>query len=424
MTTPEKQEGQKKMLSIVIGSICWLVFFCLIFFVLPGFLPIGVDWRYSIMFFLGIPAVLGCIYWLVYFRLAPNNLFWTLVEEGTSKAVMKGGQADKGLIQWKDHALDDDWNVVVGGGRHLFGGLRFYGIWPFKYIDTYGLRWTSVQENGEAVQHQELLDSVLLKEKIYAMRLAGAEDANRVPLNLDIFVTLKVINPYKARFIAEDYLELVLNRTGPLFREYVGGYTWEVLITLKQKAEGDIWNRLEEAGLITKFNAQGIVEQLGEFERDYGVQIKDGGIEIKNITPPPEYQKASTQAYLADKEAKRIAGEISGVVINMMAQNEGVTPEIMQGKINADTKLQTRYQNYCMKMYTNKLAAESGSWVKIDASGGSGMKRDLLELFASLIRMPQGKKQKEVNKEDEENKEEEELIKRGIERRKKEQEKS
>jgi hypothetical protein len=318
----------------------------------------------------------------IYFRLAPNNLFWCFVQEGTEKTIMEAGQALKGLIQWKSHVLNENWDIVEGEEKYPFGGLRWVGLWPKRYIYTYGLRWTSVEENGMSVRHEAELDSVLLKFKIYAMKIEGAEDSNRIPLDIDIFVTLRVVNPYKAMFIAEDYLELVLNRTGPLFREYTASYNWEDLISQKQKGENAIWERLEKGGMVSTFDDDGNLQKIGEFERDFGVRIKNRGIEIKAITPDPKYQEAATKEYLAGKEAKRIAIE-AGAITAMMAESYGITIKEMQKRIEASTKYKREFMDYHKDIMQRKIAIDGKSFLDIRVDGAEGIEKSALNLMGA-----------------------------------------
>lgn len=379
----EEQKEKRKKLGTLLSSVFQeMVFFLVFCVVLPFFTPINDFWK-TITFLFGVIGNPIFILYLVYFRLAPQNLYWTFVQEGTSKIVKRGGGAVRGLIQYKDKILDKDWNVVDGKEEHLFGGLRFYGWWPKEEIHTYKLRWTSVQESGKPVPHEEELSSILLKEKIYAMRIEGAEDKDGIPLDIDLFITLKVVNPYNAAFIGEDYLELVLNRISPLFREYVRNYGFMELSKQEQRAGGELWKKLTKEKLID------------EFRDDYGVRIKDGGIEMKNITPPPEYQKAATKKYLAEKEAERIAGETVGAVINMMAVSRGITAEKMQEQINDSTMLQKEFRQYCQDLVHRKMAIDGNNYLDIRVSGAGGTEKTLMDLVAAWIRMPRGKPQKE-----------------------------
>ena len=263
----------------------------------------------------------------VYFWWAPNNLFFTFVEESTAKIIVKGGAFDKILIQFKDYTFNENWNVVAEGvqaritgavtyhePKHFFGGLRFYGFWPIVDVYTYSLRWTSIHENGLPFQHEEILSSVSLKDFVYYASVKEAEDKGMVPLDVDFLITLRVVNPYNSAFKSQDWLELVLNRAKPLFREFIARHTFEELIREKQKKGGELWVEINEAG------------KIAEFERDYGAKIKEGGIEIKDITPKSTgnpVQTAAMKKYLAQKEAERVAAEAEGTRQKTITEADG-----------------------------------------------------------------------------------------------------
>lgn len=239
--------------------------------------------------------------------LAPSNRFFTFVKEGTAKIVVKADQYNKTLIQWKDYTLDDEGNVVKDGTRkkgrtyreprHLFGGLRFYGLWPLLDIYTYRLRWTSIRQDGAISPHDEMLDYALLKDHLYLVKIDRAEDKDMVPLDIELLVTMRVVNPYRAIFRVQDWVEMVLGRMKPLFRQYVAENTFKQLVERKQQAGGELWERLLKTG------------EIKLFRNEYGIEVREGGVEMKDITPPPQYQEAATRKYLAEREKERITVE-------------------------------------------------------------------------------------------------------------------
>lgn len=383
MSKDEEKKELMKKLWIIISCLFWQM---TIFFIFGGF-SLFFSKMSNTWLLLGLVVTTLYFYYALYFRLAPNNVLWTFVKEGTAKIVTKNGKVHKILIQYKGKSLDKNWEIIDGKEKHFWGGLRWLGIFPVYQVYVYKLRWTSLEQSGVAVPHEDNLDSVLLKKKVYAMRMEDIEDANRVPLTIDILITLKVINPYSAIFIAEDYLELVLNRIRPLFRQYVGGIPFEELITKKQGANEEIWIALNQDGLIETF------------KKEFGIEIEDGGIEMQNITPKEEYQKAASQKYLAAREAERVAGETIGAVINMMAVSRGLTAKEMQEKVNNSTKLQKEFREYCKDTLHKKMAIDGNSYVKIDVNGaGGGVEKTLMELAAAWLRMPNGKSAQQEQK--------------------------
>lgn len=409
MTGEEKKELQRETKNRI-GLIFWNIFFVFCVFLIGWRLSIYVEnWQWW-MFFLWVSWLVFLLVYPAYvflFKFAPEGIFITQVEEGTGKIIMKMGQAFKGIVQYKGFDIDEEWNIVpVSPGqeeKYFFGGIRWVGLWPIYYIHRYALRWTSIRENGETAAHEEVLSSILLKEKIYYLSITGAEDKDGIAVDIDILITLKVVNLYRALFGPHNYLEQVISRTRPLFREYARGYTFMELASQRQRAGGELWERLEKEGMVNDFGPNGEILVIGEFERDYGIRIKDGGIEIKNITPPPEYQNAQTRKYIAAREAERVAGETIGSVVNMMAISRGITAEQMQEKIDQSPKFQKEFRDYCKDTLHKKMAIDGGSYVKIDVTGAGGTEKTLMDLAAAWLRMPKGlQKTQETSRKEEE----------------------
>lgn len=239
----------------------------------------------------------------VYFVLAPRNLFFTIVPEGRCKAVMKLGQFQKFLIQWRGHTFDSEWNVVEEEEEHhLFGGLRWVGIPPFWRIHEYEFSWTGVDVDGNLVPHKkEELDYVLLMEDVYWCKVSAAEDLNLLPLDIELLITMRVVNPYKAMFKVQNWNEMVMNRITPLLREYVAGVPYKELIQKKTEKKEEFYRKLNEtAGR--------------DFEENYGVCIINNGIEIKNIDPTPvegipSLREVTLRKYVAEQDRERVLVE-------------------------------------------------------------------------------------------------------------------
>jgi len=228
---------------------------------------------------------------LVWFYLAPNNMFFTFVDESTAKIVVRGGQVRKVLVQLKEHTLDQDWNIVLGQERHLFGGLRWIGIWPLDEMYIYQFRWTNVLHDGTVQPHPaEWLDYILLKQDVYYFTETAAEDADLLPLEVEVLLTLKVVNPYKALFAVQDWLEAVINRYRPAVRDRVAQDRYETLINQK----GSMANELLASS----------ADVRQQFLDEYGVEVI--AVEIKDIEPPEEHRNATLQKWLAERDAERV----------------------------------------------------------------------------------------------------------------------
>ncbi len=275
----------------------WILFWSVLVEVLTGsmlFIPIPLIWRGVIT----IVAVLIVGFCLIYFWWAPNNLFFTFVPEGRAKVIIQGDAFKKILIQWEGYELDDNRNVVEGGSlrRSLFGGLKFYGLWPVDDIYIYDFQWTGIKEDGNIDPHpKETLDYVLLKDDVYGLKEEKAEDKNLLPLNVTVALTVRVVNPYKALFNVQNWLETLYNRIRPYIRDFITTGTYEEFIVSQGRMGPRIYSKLEEEGIINEF-----------WDR-YGIEIRK--IEVKDIDPGEDFRRATLAKYLAEREKEKVVVE-------------------------------------------------------------------------------------------------------------------
>lgn len=263
---------------------------------------------------------------LVYFWWAPNNLFWTFVPEGRAKMVVRGDAVKKVLIQWKDHALvsfdaadaalkPDEAAVpprYVGDvveyptRKRLWGGLRFYGLWPLDDMFVYSFKWTNMTQDGEPQSHDEAMDHVLLKDDVYWATVKAAEDQNLLPLDVGLVLRLRVVNPYKALFKVENWLEVVVNMVEPSVRYVLSGKTYKEWVKMTTDFGEEVWKKLQEV-------ESG--DLVGTLRKRYGIEFISLG--VKSFDPSPldsldEARRATIKMYLAEQEADRIRTEATG----------------------------------------------------------------------------------------------------------------
>lgn len=241
---------------------------------------------------------LGVLFLLVYFWWGSNNLFFTFVNEGTCKVVVRGGEVRKILIQWRGYTLsrerDRKWDVVEGEERHILGGFRFYGLYPIDDIYVYKFSWTGITHDGKLKHHkEETLDYIMVKEDIYWGGVEKAEDKDLLPLDLELLFTIWVRNPYKALFRVDDWLQTVINRSGPAARNFVTKKVFKNLIGMTADVGDKIYKDLKERKIIED-----------EFLGRYGVEVRK--IEVKDINPPEDYRKATLAKFEAARERERI----------------------------------------------------------------------------------------------------------------------
>ncbi len=326
----------------------------------------------------GVAGIIGSLFWLIYFVLAPNNIFFTFIKEGTAKVILKAGQFHKVLIQWEDKTLDGGGNVIPGRERHLFGGLRYCGLWPLYAIHEYKFQWTGVKDNGEFEPHPpEILNYILLMDDIYGFEVPSGEDKDLVPLDVGLTLTVRVVNPYKALFAIQNWYETMVNRIRPYVRDFLTTDTYEKLIKDTTRIDRGIWSRLTDEGI------------LDEFKDNYGVEIKK--IEVKDINPREEYREATMKAWLGEREAERQANEWVGMVLHSMAKSRGQSLRTIQREIQRDPALQKEFRHYAQQLNADLEKANMGAFFEFRAPDAKGIDASLLSFLALLSRGVPGK---------------------------------
>lgn len=239
----------------------------------------------------------------IYVFFAPRNLFFTGVQEGTAIAIMVGTGARAAFVDakmnLKGFAFDEDWNIVSAGTirrktESIFeklglGGLASVGIPGIHRIHEYLFDWSSMLQNGEIKPHKESLNYISLRQDIYATRLLEAETGqSMVPVDITLLITAKVINPYKALFRVENWLEFVINRVKVPVRDYVAGEENPRRLIIEKEELGKLFLRkLEDSG------------DLEYFRKEIGVEV------LKVETPKidlGELQKVATAEWEAEQK--------------------------------------------------------------------------------------------------------------------------
>jgi len=232
--------------------------------------------------------------------LAPRNMFFTAVKEGTVKFVVRAKRWRKTLLEWRNHHLNDQGKIDDGEPRRSFWnrmfGIERYGWWPWDDIAVSKFRWSAVTERGEIQHKEELIEAMVVVDYGYLMILEDAEDADGLHLYIEIIFTIRMINPKKARFDVQDWLEIVLQRSKQPLLEYVRTVSYSKFLKTEagQKSAGD--------AMLQKLDEAKLTGTDGEFEERYGTQIR--AIQIRKIDPPPAYREETLKAFTAEMEAE------------------------------------------------------------------------------------------------------------------------
>ena len=259
-----------------------------------------------------VPVMILAIVYL----LAINDMFWTILREGQAKTFLQGGQFWKMIMSlgghdfksegemtshnvdyWditevshesepasEDGSGDEDWSWELFRKNFLntfpfLTGIRWVGVWPFQTVYTYSFTFASIeQQAGEGGEVKNMLkvtehddpgiDYILVQSDIYGHVMQGMETQSNMEVDVIIAFRARVINPYKALFRINKWLEAIENRVTQELRPIIGELTFDQVVSLKGTSENgdDIYL---DKGL------QGVIKQASD---DWGVEISDFGI--------------------------------------------------------------------------------------------------------------------------------------------------
>jgi regulator of protease activity HflC (stomatin/prohibitin superfamily) len=342
-----------------------------------------------------IIGILGAVLFLACLR-------FTKVEEGTAKAIVRLGAFRKIVMAWKDFELDEKWNVKpvseIGKKLHLPGGLRFVGFWPLDKVYKYKFRWQGIEivEGKEKVEfHEKTIDYILVKPDVYWTQILGAETGpvgtpERIPLDIQWLVTMRVVNPYKTLFKAPpNWVENILARLNAHFRDWVATKSLDEILALR-KEPAKLLQDLKDLN-------RDLFEKV--FEGEWGVLIE--GIQIRDVGLPAPYKEAAARRKQLELEAearrtqfeieaKARAAEIMGTVIEAVVTASGRKREEVEEEFRRNPEEFYRKHKTVIDNAMTKLSMEERAYLRIETPGATGALGDLLRLIGAWQRMPRG----------------------------------
>jgi len=189
--------------------------------------------------------------------------------------------------------------------------IRWVGIPPFYKIYSYRFRWASFEQRynektrtlvTKPITIEKMLRYITLKDDVYNMTVESAETQEVIPLNVEIAITANIINPRKALFQIEKWLEVVVNQVGAKIRKFVGTQGYFELVQAKFEEKNLLGNDLKEERLLSDKNLEFIISSIRSI---YGVNIKR--VQIKELNPATkeaeEFIKASIQEFISARQS-------------------------------------------------------------------------------------------------------------------------
>ncbi|MEK7575625.1 MAG: SPFH domain-containing protein [Patescibacteria group bacterium] len=254
------------------------------------------------------------------YNLARYNVFFTIVQEGTAKAILRFGKCRKIVMSYKGHYLDAEWNVkkidespsveekllrkILDWIKKITGGLKWIGIPFINKVHLYRFEWTSYEQVREGektiekpiTKEEKDISFILVQDDVYFTFLDKAETKGMIPVDVSLLLTLRVVNPYKALFRIQKWLEATQNRVKPAYRSFTRKKTFEELTEQREAVEDEANSFLKDS-------------QVDNFIKDtYGVELV--AVEMVKIDPAGEwgtkFTEEAAKKWSAEKEKERI----------------------------------------------------------------------------------------------------------------------
>ena len=233
--------------------------------------------------------------------------------------------------------------------------IPWVGILPFYKIYSYRFRWASFEQKHDSVTGalvtrpviiEKALRYITLKDDVYNMTVESAETQEAIPLNVEIAITANIINPRKALFQIEKWLEVIINQVGAKIRKFIGTQGYFELIQAKEE-EKDLLD-LRGEKLLSDKNLEFIISSIRLI---YGVNIKR--VQIKELNPATkeaeQFIKASIQEFISARQSAGWKKEAEG----------------LEKKFNAISKIPGGKEMYIAEQY-------GGSDISALSFGGGG----------------------------------------------------
>lgn len=296
-------------------------------------------WMQILVLPLGLVAAFGIIVMIVRL-LAEFNVVWTYVPEGRAKIITLNGRFERVVMSYNGYRFRRDyeltreeannpryiegelrgetleeirqriephpWDIIpdltghtMSRGRFPFlSGIYWVGLPPFAEVFRHTFRWTSFEQTDESPDRvpkarEEEMDFALVQDDVYYVAIKSAETSGsteRLPVDVQILLTARIVNPFKAYSRVQRWLELVTDQTDARIRAYIGEHRYEHLIDDPETAAMNILEK--------------IADLTDEFLGRFGVRVDK--VQILSIDPPPDLRELTLARYKADQEGEAL----------------------------------------------------------------------------------------------------------------------
>jgi len=297
---------------------------------------------------------------LIYYA-AQHKKYFTAPREGSVEFVMAGNSASRMLLVWRGHKQAgkefrpqkgqshpfDQYEIVPGeedrGMLYYLNplnwmepfGIYWVGIWPFFKIYRYDFIWTEDyldEQTGKIVPKTRSATRdkpteggptsfIYVNDFNYYIVASNVKTVTSLPLNITVVITVRIVNPAKALFSGEDWLQRTNAAIGQMIIRYTGKLTYEQIngsepAMLKVLKTDTVEQPYPLEKLICTLSDGDENELYGvDLRLAYGVDIKAvkvHSIELADKEGQTTLQDATVQVYTARQKGLAELAEAEG----------------------------------------------------------------------------------------------------------------
>ncbi len=344
-------------------------------------------WGFAALLVLAFLVTVGVWLLLKAYELAEENILFTFVKEGTAKAIMRGGEFVRLVMEFENFHLNDpfqnfydpsqpDWQVIYHGakadsdGKLIPGherdvlhsdvfydrrpwllrttGLHWVGLPPVASVHQYRFKWKEISTSGDGRPcirpRDEMTDYIYISDFTYGLYSGEAQTEDGVTVEIIHVDTVAVRNPYHALFVGKDWLSRTEAVTGREARNHIGKRTFFQLRSETNEDETDVVKRKEDSFSvpILALNARLPDEDRPPFglEGRYGITIRSADMFELRFEGSERLKAAFTAQIVATEEAKAAKTEAEGTAAATRTRGQAEADVVvMDAKARAEAKV-------------------------------------------------------------------------------------
>jgi hypothetical protein len=246
-----------------------------------------------------LPAI-GLAGYYIFLKMVDANLFWTRVETGWCKIILKWG----------------DYKRTIGPGLHFIGIPGIYTLYRRKM--TFLKSVTDKEGRPQAEPHEDRdISSFKTTDYAYAFPFKDEEDSRGLHLSGMLAVIAILEDYWKAFFVASDWYSIMNSEIMPCFRDVLVEISYDDELvgrdTSEERDRKTFSERLWTAMNHRKGGELSVVEKLRNL---YGIWVKS--TELRSVDPPEGWRDTTLAPYKAEREkqAAKHQAEASAILFD------------------------------------------------------------------------------------------------------------